>query len=132
MAAIVELLAPDAALVSPLSGRMVFTGMADLTALFSAVYGAVSNLRWVDVASEGHIALLRGEARIGPFHLDDAMVLELADDGRIRRIRPHFRPLLGTLAFSLVLAVRMGRHPGALLRALRGPRLLDSTTGPQR
>ena len=116
-----SLLATDAELVSPISGRMVFRGRHDLRLLFDAVYGSLTGLVWQEQVTDGNVALLRGEARIGPFRLGDAMVIELAPDGRIRRIRPHFRPLLGLLAFAVVIGAKMGRHPAVLVRALRRP-----------
>jgi hypothetical protein len=79
-------------------------------------------LSWVDQVGDERLVLLRGEARIGPTRLDDAMVLELDPDRRIRRIRPHFRPLLGMVMFTLIVGVKLVRHPGLLLRAARRPR----------
>ena len=117
--AFMPLLADDAELVSPISGRMVFRGHDDLRTLFEAVYGSLSSLTWREGTNDGRVALLRGEARIGPVRLDDAMVFELAPDGRIVRIRPHFRPFLGLLAFAVVVGVKMAAHPGVIVRALR-------------
>jgi len=114
-----SLLAADAELVSPISGRMVFRGTRDLRVLFTAVYGSLRGLTWYEQVADGSVALLRGEARIGPFRLGDAMVFELAPDGRIQRIRPHFRPWLGLSAFAVVVGAKMARHPGVVLRALR-------------
>ena len=114
------LLAPDAELVSPISGRMVFRGQRDLRLLFDAVYGSLTNLVWYDQVSDGRVALLRGEAKVGPVTLGDAMVLELTEDGLIRRIRPHFRPWLALTAFALVVGTKLARHPSVLARALRG------------
>lgn len=114
-----SLLADDAELVSPISGRMVFRGTRDLRILFDAVYGSLTGLEWREQVGDGSVALLRGEARIGPFRLGDAMVFELAPDGRIQRIRPHFRPWLGLTAFALVVGAKMARHPGVVVRALR-------------
>lgn len=117
--AFMPLLADDAELVSPISGRMVFRGRRDLRILFGAVYGSLSSLTWREQVSDGRVALLRGEARIGPVRLDDAMVFEFAPDGRIVRIRPHFRPFLGLLAFAVVVGAKMAAHPGVIVRALR-------------
>lgn len=44
---------------------------------------------------------------------------ELADDGRIKTIRPHLRPWLALTLFALVLGPKVARHPGIVLRALR-------------
>jgi len=56
----------------------------------------------VDQVGDERLVLLRGEARTRPTRLDDATVLALDPDRRIRRIRPRFRPLA-------VLAARMLR-----------------------
>ena len=45
------------------------------------------------------------EGRLAGLRLDDAMVFDLTDDGRIRRIRPHLRPWLATTIFALVSAL---------------------------
>ncbi len=119
--AIMATLAPDAALVSPLSGRMVFRGHDDLRILLTAVYGSMGGLRWVQQIGEGtadRVAIAEG--RVGATQLGDAMVFELGDSGLIRRIRPHLRPWLGTTVFALILGPKIARHPGMVLRALRG------------
>jgi hypothetical protein len=119
---VMALIHPDAELVSPIFGRLVIRGERDLRTLFTAVYGSVKALTWIDQVADERIALLRGEARIGPTRLDDAMVLELGPDRLIRRIRPHFRPLLGIAIFALIVGAKLARHPGLFLRAARGPR----------
>jgi hypothetical protein len=60
-----------------------------------------------------------GECRIGPLKLGDAMTLELAADGRVRRIGPHLRPWLALTLFALMLGPKLARHPGVLVRALQ-------------
>lgn len=47
------------------------------------------------------------------------MVFDLADDGRIRRIRPHLRPWVALTLLAIQLLPKLGRHPGVLVRALR-------------
>ena len=117
--AFMQLLHPDAKLVSPLFGRFVVRNERDLRVLFTAVYGSLKGLTWIDQVSDGRIALLRGQARIGPFRLDDAMVLELDPDGRVRTIRPHFRPWLATTTFALIVGAKLASHPGLFIRAAR-------------
>jgi len=119
--AIMATLAPDAALVSPLSGRMVFRGPDDLRILLTAVYGSMSGLRWVQQIGEGATTRVAiAEGRVGGTQLGDAMLFELDGSGLIRRIRPHLRPWLGTTVFALILGPKIARHPGMVLRALRG------------
>jgi hypothetical protein len=112
-------LAPEAELVSPLSGRMVFRGRDDLRVLLGAVYGGLSDLRWQEVIGEGSTRVAVSEARIAGMAITDAMVLELDDAGLIRRIRPHLRPWLGITVFALLLGPKIVRHPGVVRRALR-------------
>jgi hypothetical protein len=113
-------LAPDAALVSPLSGRMVFRGHDDLRILLAAVYGATVGLRWSErIGQQGSTRVAVSEARVGGVRLDDAMVFDLDDDGLIRRIRPHLRPWLGATVFALMVVPKVASHPGVIWRALR-------------
>lgn len=111
-------LAPDARLVSPISGRLVFRGSADLRVLLDAIYSTLTAVRWSQPVGDGDLRVLVGEARLGPVRLGDAMVLELAPDGRIQAMRPHLRPWLGLSLLALRLGPRLLRHPGALRRAL--------------
>lgn len=113
------LLAPDAELISPLSGRMVFRGSQDLRLLLSAVYGSLRNWRWNEEVGDGELRVVFGAGKVGPFKLGDAMLFELSADGRIKRIRPHLRPWLGLTGFALLVGARIARHPGVVLRALR-------------
>jgi hypothetical protein len=113
-------LADNAELISPLSGRMVFRGKDDLRTLVTVIYGSLKGLRWREELGEGSLRLVTGEARVGPVKLGDAMVCEMAEDGRILRIRPYIRPWIGLTVLALKIAPKMARHPAVLLRALRG------------
>jgi hypothetical protein len=115
----VSVLAPDAELVSPLSGRMVFRGRDDLRMLLGAVYGGLSNLVWREATGDGTTRVAVSDARIAGVTITDAMVLELDDAGLIVRIRPHLRPWLAITLFALLLGPKIARHPGVLRRALR-------------
>ena len=113
-------LAPDVEVVSPISGRMVFRGQEDVKHLLSAVYGTLKGLRWTQTIGEGEHRVVVGEARIGPVRMTDAMVFELAPDGRIRQVSPHLRPWLALTLFALVLGPKVARRPGVVRRALAG------------
>lgn len=118
--AIMATLAPDVEVVSPISGRMVFRGQDDVRVLFAAVYGTLKGLRWSRTVGDGEHRVAVGSARVGPVKMTDAMVFELAPDGRIRRISPHLRPWLALTLFALVLGPKVGRRPGVVRRALSG------------
>ncbi|HET9593695.1 MAG TPA: nuclear transport factor 2 family protein [Solirubrobacterales bacterium] len=116
--ALMSACAPDVDLVSPISGHMTFRGAADVQILLDAVYGSLKGLRWTQILGEGKDRVAVGEARLLGVRLTDAMVFELAPDGRIRRIRPHLRPWLALTLFALVLGPKVGRRPGMIWRAL--------------
>jgi hypothetical protein len=111
-------LAPDVEVVSPISGRMVFRGHEDVRILLTAVYGTLTGLRWTKAVGDGDDRVAVGEARIMGVGMTDAMVFELAPDGRIQRIGPHLRPWLALTLFALVLGPKVGRHPALIRRAL--------------
>ena len=115
-------LTDDVEVVSPISGRMVFRGREDNRHLLGAVYRTISDLRWTETVGEGDVRVALGVTRIGPIRMTDAMVFELAPDGRIRRISPHLRPWLALTLFAAGLGARMARHPGIVRRALAAAR----------
>jgi SnoaL-like domain len=120
--ALVETLADDPELVSPLSGRMVFGGREDLRVLLRVVYGSLRGVRWQAPVRDGNRCVVLGESWVGPAHRYDVTVFELADDGRIQRIRPFVRPWLALTIDALVVGPKMALHLGVVWRALRKPR----------
>lgn len=119
MDALAETLADDVDLVSPLSGRMVFRGRDELRVLLGVVYGSLRDVRWHERILDGDRAAVLGESRVGWARRCDVTVLELAPDGRIRRIRPFIRPWLGLTVDALVVGPKMLRHLPVVWRALR-------------
>jgi hypothetical protein len=117
--AVMTTLAPDAELVSPLVANGVIRGHEDLRVLLEAVYTTLHDLRWVERFGDDDRVVMIGEARVGPFRIGDAAVIELSEDGLIRRIRPHLRPWLGTTFFALRVLPKMAMHPGLVRRSWR-------------
>jgi hypothetical protein len=117
--ALMATLAPDVELLSPVAGRFVFRGERDLRVLLGAVYGAIKGLRWREEVGDGPLRVVLGDCTVGPFRLGDAMVCELDQDGRIRRITPHLRPWLALSFFALAIGPKMIGHPGVIVRAVR-------------
>jgi hypothetical protein len=117
---LLDTLAPDAELVSPVSGRMVFRGREDLRVLTGAVYGSLSELRWEKRVDGDGVTYATAVARVGPMKIGDAMIFELDPaSGLITRIRPHLRPWLGLSALALRLLPTIARRPMVAVRALR-------------
>jgi hypothetical protein len=117
--ALMDTLAPDIEVVSPISGRMTFRGSDDVRFLLAHVYGCMRGLRWTSQLTDGASSVLVGGGKVAGIGLTDAMVFDLAPDGRIARIRPHLRPWLGLTVFALVLGPKVASRPGTVWRALR-------------
>jgi hypothetical protein len=117
--ALMTAVAPDAELVSPLVANGVICGQEDLRILLEAVYTTVRDLRWIERFGDDHRVVIIGEAKVGPFRIGDAAVIELAEDGSIQRIRPHLRPWLGTTFFALRMLPKVATHPDLLGRSWR-------------
>jgi hypothetical protein len=117
--ALMETLAPDAELVSPLVASFVIRGQKDLRILLGAVYGTIHDLRWGEPVGDGDRVVMFAEAKIGPLRIGDAVLVDLAADGSIGRMRPHLRPWLAATLFTLRMMPKMARHPGLLRRSWR-------------
>jgi hypothetical protein len=117
--ALMASLAPDVELLSPIGRSFVFRGERDLRVLLGVVYGTIKGLRWHEEVGDGPLRVVLGDCTIGPLKLGDAMVCELDENGRIRRVTPHLRPWLALSCFALAIGPRMARHPGIILRAMR-------------
>jgi hypothetical protein len=117
--AVMDTLAPQAELVSPIFNRMVFRGTADLRILLSAIYGSLHQLHWREEIGDDKARVVVGEGRVFGVRLHDAMVLDLTADGQIVRIRPHLRPWLAITLLFVRLIPTIARHPGVVWRARR-------------
>jgi hypothetical protein len=58
---LVETLAPNVEVVSPISGRMVFRGRDDVGVLLAAVYGSI---REFEEVGDGSVRAVIGDARV--------------------------------------------------------------------
>jgi hypothetical protein len=111
-------LAHDAELVSPMFARMVVRGHADLRVVLEVVFGGLRNLQWREFVGDGQTRVAVGDARIFGLRIYDAMVIDLDETGRIRRLRIHLRGWLPITARTLEVGLKLSRHPGLLGRSL--------------
>jgi len=118
MDALAATFAPDVQLPSPLFGSFRFRGARDVRIVLGAVYGLLSEVDWEEPIGSGPRRVAVTHARFAGLHIDDAMLFELDEQGRIACIRPHLRPLFATLVFAMLLGPRLVLHPGVVLRAL--------------
>ena len=118
MTAMATTFASGVELPSPLFGRMTFKG-DDVRAILTAVYSILRGVDWEAPVGDGSTRLAVTHAKILGMRIDDAMVFELDEEGQIRRIRPHLRPLAATFLFALAVGPRVAAKPLMILRALR-------------
>lgn len=117
--AVMETLASDAELISPLIARATFRGHRDLRVLFDILLPVLAGLTWRHQVGGGSPTVALSSARVMGVRIDEAMVLEVDPDGRIHRMTPHIRPWLGSTLLALRLGPRLARHPAVIRRALR-------------
>jgi len=112
-------LAPNAELVSPMFARTVVRGHDDLRVVLEVVFGGLRNLHWQEFIGDAQTRVAVGDARIFGLRIYDAMVIDLDDAGRIRRLRQHLRGWLPVTVRMLEVGLKLGRYPRLVGRALR-------------
>jgi hypothetical protein len=74
--ALMRTLAPDAELISPLVANGVIRGHKDIRVVLEAIYTSVHDLRWRERIGDDHVVVMIGEAKVGPFRIGDAAVVD--------------------------------------------------------
>jgi hypothetical protein len=107
--------APDAVLHSPLTGRVRFTGHAELRPLLEVAYSHLKNVRFHTDLGDEETRVVIYTAQIGDEPVEEAAFLRLEDD-RITEATLYVRPLPGLVtlmsAFGPDIA-RRNRRPAA-------------------
>jgi SnoaL-like domain len=115
-------LADDVVLHSPLTDSFTFDGKEDIRRLFEAAYEKFDGLEYHTVIG-GRV--LVGGATVGGQPIEETLIMDLNEDGRIREITLFIRPLPGLTAVMAALgptlARKNGRRTGGLLRLLTAP-----------
>lgn len=121
---LLETLAPDVILHSPISDRLSFSGREEIRELLGSVFATISDIRYFADVGDEHTRALFYRAEVNGQPLEEATRIELDDDGQIREITLFFRPLpaLATLTSALAprVARRRGRTRAAVARVLLG------------
>jgi hypothetical protein len=113
-------LAPDAVLKSPITDGFDFRGLEQLAPLFEDVFAVVDDVRYTADVGDDRTRMLRLEARVGRQRLDEAMLVQLAPDGRITHMELFIRPMPGLTALAAALGPRVaGRRSRARALAVR-------------
>lgn len=110
--ALIALLAPDAVLHSPISGRAHFHGHAQLDPLFRAVFAVMSGVRLLEAVGEGDMRAFVFAARAGGRDLEETAIVRFDEQARIRELTIFIRPLTGLAALAAALAPRLAADSG--------------------
>jgi hypothetical protein len=130
---VIETLAPDVVLHSPITARFDFNGRDEVRDLLRSVFATIDGIRYfADVGDDRTRALFyRGSVNGEP--LEEATRIELDDEGRIKEITLFFRPLPGLATLTAALAPRVARRHGRfralVARALTYPLGLATRLG---
>lgn len=118
MEAMAATFAADVELPSPILGHATFKRQ-DVRAILTAVYSILGAVDWDAPVGNGTTRLAIAHTTILGLPIDDAMVFELNEQGKIRRIRPHLRPLPAMIVFAVMIGPHVAAKPMMILRALR-------------
>ena len=125
LAALAEVLAPDAKLRSPITARIPFEGRPRVLELMEDVFALLEGMTVVRDIREDGIQVLEIEARLAGYDMHQVQVLELDEQDRVRQITLFMRPLPGVANLAAHLGPR-------LVRRRRGPVLAAIASGPMR
>lgn len=108
--AIVDLLAPDVVVISPITSRFRFEGRDQVADLFSAVLDTFADITVFEQCGTGDRRAVAWRARIGKHQVEGTDLLRLDEQGKVREIRLFLRPLPGLAAAAATLGPRLARR----------------------
>jgi hypothetical protein len=130
---VLDAFAPDAVLRSPLTGRLAFSGRAQIGAVMGVVIDVFEDLRYTDQLDCGDRAVLVASARVNGTEIEVVDHLRLDEHGKIRELTVFFRPLPAiAVAMRLIgagLGARRSRGRAAAISALTQPLGLFTAVG---
>jgi hypothetical protein len=123
---VVETLAPEVVVTSPITDRAAFHGREEVRELLGSVFETISDIRYFADVGDARTRALFYRASVHGEPVEEATRVELDADDRITAITLFFRPLpgLATLTAALVPRVartRRGRLRAAVVRVLLAP-----------
>jgi hypothetical protein len=123
--ALIETLAPDSVLHSPITDGFKFTGDDEIRGLMPDVFAVVEDIHYTEDVGDAHTRALFYTARIGTVNVEEATRVRLDDDARVTDVTLWFRPLPALTALMAGLGPRLakknGRARGAAAAAMTKP-----------
>ena len=123
--AVVATLAPDVQLRSPITLGYRFHGVEEVRELFLDVFSVIEGTSYFEELGDERARAVFGRARVGREPIEQALLLRFDEEGRVRELTLHVRPLPGLAALAASLAPRIMRRrhgrAGAAAGALMAP-----------
>ncbi|MFI0446975.1 nuclear transport factor 2 family protein [Actinomadura sp. 6N118] len=135
--AAVACLSRDVVLSSPLTEQFRLEGTDQLRDFLTSAFTAVEDIRFHTQTGEGDAYALFYRARVGSQPFEEAQLLRLDDEARIKEITLFGRPMPALTALMITLGPELARRQGrrgiaALMRASATPIHAMVTSGDRR
>jgi hypothetical protein len=124
--AALDCLSPDVVLTSPLTDQFRLTGSDQLRDFLTTAFTAIKGINFHTQTGQGNTYALVYRARVGSQPFEEAQLLLLDDEARIKEITLFGRPLPALTALMITLGPQLARRQGrrglaTLLRASATP-----------
>jgi hypothetical protein len=111
---LLETLAPDAVLRSPITDRLEFRGHDEIRAVMESVFATIDNIRYSADVGHNRTRVLFGRATVNGQPVEEAIRIELDEHERITEMTLFYRPLPGLATLTAALAPRVARKHGPM------------------
>ncbi len=108
--ALLDTLTPDVVIHSPVSERLRFEGIEQARELFGMVLEELGEINYTDEVGDDDSRVLVYRGRLAGAEVEEAQLLRLAPDGRIRELSFFIRPFPGLAGVAAGLAPALARH----------------------
>jgi hypothetical protein len=123
--ALIACFAPDIVVRSPITERVRFEGIEEVSDLFRRVFSVIHDIRVYETIGEGRSCVMFWRGRVGQNDLEEANLLRFDENGLVKEMTVFMRPVPGLLALALELASslagRRGFLRGLVVRLMLGP-----------
>jgi SnoaL-like domain len=111
---VLETTAADVMLRSPITDRLVFRGREEVREVLRAVFATLKEMHYFADVGDQRTRALFYTAMVGSQPIEEAMRVELNQDGKIQEFTIFYRPLPGLATFAAAMAPRVARKHGRL------------------
>ena len=115
---VLETLAPDVVVRSPITDRVTFQGRDEVRELLRSVFATIDDISYFADVGDARTRALFYRANVNGEPVEEAARIELDDNEQIREIILFFRPLPGLATLTAALGPRVARRKHGGLRSI--------------